>query len=116
MIKLLEKWRENLDKNYVAEGVLTDLFKAFECIPHDLLLSKLSAYGVDETCLCYIYPYLLNRKKCMRINNVNSDFLNIISGVPPGSIVRSILFIVSLMTCLTLLKLIMPTSLQTILL
>ena len=63
MIRLLEEWRENLDKNYVVGGVLMDLSKAFDCVPHDLLLAKLAAYGVNESFLCYIYSYLLNRKQ-----------------------------------------------------
>ena len=92
MIRLLEEWRENLDKNYVVGGVLMDLSKAFDCVPHDLLLAKLAAYGVNESFLCYIYSYLLNRKQCVRINNINSDFLTVISGVPQGSIVGPILF------------------------
>ena len=54
------------------------LFKAFDCVPHDLLLAKIAVYGVDESFLCYIYSYLLNRKQCVRINNINSDFLNVI--------------------------------------
>ena len=92
MIRLLEEWRENLDKNYVVRGVLIDLPKAFDCVSHDLLVEKLAAYGVDEIFLCYIYSYLLNWKQCVRINNINSDFLNVISGVPQGSIVGLILF------------------------
>ena len=43
MIRLLEEWRENLDKNYVAGGVLMDLSKAFDCVPRDVLLAKLAA-------------------------------------------------------------------------
>ena len=92
MARLLEEWRENLDKNYVVGGVLMVLSKVFDCGPHDLLLAKLAAYGVDESFLCYIYSYFLNRKQCVRINNINSDFLNVISGVPQGSIVGPILF------------------------
>ena len=49
MIRLLEEWRENLDKNYVVGGVLMDLSKAFDCVPHHLLLAKLAAYSVNET-------------------------------------------------------------------
>ena len=85
------KFRQKLSKNVVG-GVLMDLSKAFHCIPHDLLLAKLAAYGVDENLLCYIYSYLLNRKQCVRINNINSDFLNVVSGVLQGSIVGPILF------------------------
>ena len=39
MIRLLEEWRENLDKSYATGGVLMDLSKAFDCAPHDLLLA-----------------------------------------------------------------------------
>ena len=92
MIRPLEEWREKLDKNYVVEGALMDLSKAFDCVPHDLLLAKLAAYGVNEIFLCYIYSYLLNRKQCVRINNVNSKFLNVILGTPQRSIFEPILF------------------------
>ena len=92
MIRPLEEWREKLDKNYVVEGALVDLSKAFDCVPHDLLLAKLAAYGVDEIFLCYIYSYLLNRKQCVRINNVNSKFLNVILGAPQRSAFEPILF------------------------
>ena len=74
MIRLLEEWRENLDKNYVVGGVSMDLSKAFDCIPHDLLLAKLAAYGIDENLFCYISSYLLNRKQCVRINNITATF------------------------------------------
>ena len=110
-----EEWRENLDKNYVVRGILMDLSKVFDCIPHDLLLGKLVAYSVDENFLCYIYSYLLNRKQCVRIKNISSDFKNVISGVQQGSIVGQILFNSS-MTFFMLLKLLMPTILQTIVL
>ena len=68
------------------------LFKAFDCVPHDLLLAKTAAYGVDESFLCYMYSYFLNRKQCVRINNISSNFLNVILGVLQGSIVGLILF------------------------
>ena len=91
-----------------------DLSKAFEYAPHDLLLAKLAAYGVDEIFLCDIYSYLLNRKQCVPINNVNTKFLNVVLGVPQGSIVGSILFNCSFNDFFTLLNLLVATILQTI--
>lgn len=98
-LRLLEKWREKLRKTYVVRGVIMDISKAFDRVPHDLFFAKLTVYGVDESFLCYIYLYLLNGKKCVRVININSNFLNVTSGVPQGSIVGPTLF-VSLMTFL----------------
>ena len=92
LIRLLEEWRKCLDNNYVVGGVLMDLSEAFDCVPHDLLIAKLEAYGFNENLLAYLHSYLSNRKQCVRINNVTSDFKIIISGVPQGSIVGPILF------------------------
>ena len=85
IIQLIEAWRTKLDKNIVVGAVLTDLSKAFDCIPHDLLIAKLAAYGLSEKALMYILPYLPNRKQCVRINKNYSDFENIIKGVPQDS-------------------------------
>ena len=69
-----------------------DLSKAFDCIPHVLLIAKLSSYGLIGNGLKYIYTYLKNRKQCVRVNNVCSDFKDRTSVVPQGSIVGPMLF------------------------
>ena len=69
LIPLTEKWREYLDENFVVGVVMTDLSKTFDCIPHDLLIAKLEAYGLGEKALSYIYSYLTNRNQCVRIND-----------------------------------------------
>ena len=51
-----------------------DLSKAFGCIPHEFLIAKPSAYGLNGNAMKYIYTYLKNRKQCVRINNVYSGF------------------------------------------
>ena len=56
-----------------------DLFKTFDCIPHGLLIAKLSAYGLDVNALKYIYTYLKNLEQCVRANNVCGDCKDIIS-------------------------------------
>ena len=54
LIFLIEEWRQKLDSDHFVGAVLMDLSKAFDCIPHDLLIAKLSAYGVSDEALDYI--------------------------------------------------------------
>ena len=92
LLRLLEEWTKCLGNNYVVGRVLMDLPKAFDCIPHDLLIAKLEACVINENLLAYLQSYLSNRKQCVRINNVTSDFETFMSGAPHGSFVGSILF------------------------
>ena len=54
IIRLRDKWRKKLDDNFVVGAALTDLSKAFDSIPHDLLVAKLAAYGLSKEALMYI--------------------------------------------------------------
>ena len=67
-----------------------------DCILHDLLIAKLAAYGLSEEALMYILSYLSNRKQCVRINDIYSEFEYIIMGVPQGSILGPLLFSLSI--------------------
>ena len=96
LVRLLEEWREKLDENFIVVAVLMDLSKAFDCIPHDLIIAKLTAYGIDRETLRLIYSYLKGRKQCLKINNTYSDYKEIISGVPQGSILGPISFNLSI--------------------
>ena len=69
-----------------------DLSKAYDCLPHDLLVAKSEAYGIDKTGLSLIYDYLSNRKQRTKINSSYSDWYNIVRGVPQGSILGPLLF------------------------
>ena len=55
LIRLLEEWREKLDNNFTVGAVLMDLSKAFDCIPHDLIIAKLAVYGLKREPLRLIY-------------------------------------------------------------
>ena len=98
LIRLSEDWRNKLDNNNVVVAVLTDLSKAFDCIPHELSVAKLNTYGFSRDTVAYIYSYLKNRKQCVRINGTQSYLGDIISGVPQGSILGPILYNLFLMT------------------
>ena len=96
LIRLLEEWKEKLDKNFIVGAVLMDLSKAFDCIPHDLIIAKLAAYGFKRETLRLIYSYLNSRKQCVKKNNTYSDYNEIISGVPQGSILGPVFFNLSI--------------------
>ena len=62
LITLVEEWKKHLDNNEIVGGILIDLSKTFDSIPHDLLIAKLIAYGFDKTALKYMYSYLKKRQ------------------------------------------------------
>ena len=81
-----------IDKSFFARAVLVDLSKAFDCIPNDLLIKKLNAYGFDKMSLWFFYSYLKRREQCVNLNNIQSTFKTLLSEVPQGSILGPLLF------------------------
>ena len=69
-----------------------DLSRAFDCILHDLLIAKLNAYGFNRKSLVFFYSYLKRRKQCVNLNNIQSSFKTILSGVSQGLILGPLLF------------------------
>ena len=92
LLRLLEEWREHLRNNKTVGGILMGFSKAFDCAPHDLLLAKPAAYGINDNFILYIHSYLWNRKQCVCNTNTPSEFNKFISVVTQGSIVGPILF------------------------
>ena len=66
--KLVEKWKTTLYKNLFIGPVLMDLSKSFDCIPHNLLIAKLHAYGRSFDTVTFLNSYLKDRKRNVRIN------------------------------------------------
>ena len=69
-----------------------DLSKAFDCLPHDLLLLKLEAYGLSKSSLKLLQSYLENRKQRIKIGSYYCDWDQMSKGVPQGSILEPVLF------------------------
>ena len=92
LIRLIENWKLALDNKKFVGAVLMDLSKAFDCIPHELLIAKMNGYGFSDSALKFFYSYLSGRKQNVKINNTHSIFQLILSGIPQGSILGPILF------------------------
>ena len=65
-LRLLEDWKSALDKNCYVAAILMDLSKAFDCLPHDILLSKLAAYGLSSQSVKLLENYLTGNKSNFR--------------------------------------------------
>ena len=65
ILRLIEEMKEKLDKEFFVGAVLMGLSKAFDCIPHDLLIAKLNAYGFDRKSLVFFYSCLKRGKNAL---------------------------------------------------
>jgi hypothetical protein len=92
ILNMIRKWQSCLNSKNKVGAVLMDLSKAFDCLPHDLLIAKMAAYGFGRDALMLFSNYLKNRKHRVRIGSVFSDFLELLLGVPQGSVLGPILF------------------------
>ena len=81
-----------MDNRKVPLSIFLDLSKAFDTLNHTILLDKLFYYGIRSTALKLLGSYLSNRVQFVKLNDVNSDILPIVTGVPQGSILGPLLF------------------------
>jgi phosphohistidine swiveling domain-containing protein len=80
------------DQGKYVGAILMDLSKAFDVIPHGLLVAKLKAYGYDNSLSNLILSYLSHRNQRVRVNEARSNWSQILKGVPQGSILGPTLF------------------------
>ena len=90
LIRLLEKWRKCLDTFGMVGKILMDFSKAYDCLPHDLLIAILAAYRLDLNSLSLMYSYLNSRYQMVKIDLHRSSANKI--GGPKGSVLGPLLF------------------------
>jgi hypothetical protein len=91
---LLDNLIDKLDNNLVPLSIFIDLSKAFDTLDHSILKGKLSYYGILGTELELLSNYLYNRKQFVQFENEVSTYMTISTGVPQGSILGPLLFLI----------------------
>ena len=94
ILQLTNQILQSFDKDLFTIGVFIDLSKAFDTVDHKILLKKLSFYGVKNNNLKWFKSYLSNRKQYISTDNCNTDMENICCGIPQGSILGPLLFLI----------------------
>jgi len=90
----LNDWTRNTQNGHQTVVIYIDFSKAFDVVQHNKLVSKLRARGIDGILLQWIINLLSNRTFCMRINEILSSVVSMLSGVIQGSVVGPIMFLV----------------------
>ncbi len=93
IIDIQENILNSFEKGEIPCCIFLDFAKAFDTVNHSILLHKLNHYGIRGNALQLIESYLTDREQCVQINNVTSDFDVIKHGVPQGSILGPLFFL-----------------------
>ena len=92
LLELCDNWRMLKEQGAIPGILLADLSKAFDCLPHSLIITKLQAYGFSKPASTLLADYLSNRPQRVKTGGVTSDWNTILKGVPQGSIMGPIIF------------------------
>ena len=93
-LEFCDKIINHLENDKLPQAIFLDLSKAFDTIDHEILLEKLHYYGISGNALLWFKCYLTNRKQYVQFKDSFSSYSDIRTGVPQGSILGPLLFII----------------------
>lgn len=93
LISVLDSWTEALDNGLAVDVVYLDFLKAFDRVPHRRLMEKVSSYNIKGNSLSWIRSFLTGRRQRVMVSGEASDWKDVSSGAPQGSVMGSLLFV-----------------------
>ena len=93
VITTIDNFASHIDSGAQIDTILLDFSKAFDKVPHQCLLVKLAYYGIQGMLLDWVKDFLSNRSQIVILNNASSEPTEVLSGVPQGSVLGPLLFL-----------------------
>ena len=94
LLVCIEAWTQMIEDGYCFDAIYTDFSKAFDSVPHERLFLKIESLGIRGDILNWIKSFLRGRTQCVNVDGAYSTWKKVLSGIPQGSVIGPILFVI----------------------
>ena len=94
LVDMLHQWHSAVDRGQSVRTVFVDFAKAFDHVDHNVLVAKLTALGLPDIILRWMYSFLSHRRQRVKISDIVSEWLEMSAGMPQGSYLGPLTFVI----------------------